>query len=137
MAGASPAMTYLTEKPKRICDPARRPEPHIRLQQSETLRPGASRPSINIARFELRTKFAMNHGDDARVRELTNLRLALATFVLHLDAFEMRTHEGLLKVNKPGQPAPQTDGSNGPQKSKIIGGQQNWSTRFPGNKWDT
>jgi hypothetical protein len=39
----------------------------------------------------------MNHGDDARAEELNNLRLALATFVLQLDAFEMRMHEGLPK----------------------------------------
>jgi hypothetical protein len=32
----------------------------------------------------------MNHQQDARAKELQNLRLALATFALHLDAFEMR-----------------------------------------------
>ncbi len=35
----------------------------------------------------------MNRGDDARVEELGHLKLALATFALQLDAFEMRTHE--------------------------------------------
>ena len=32
----------------------------------------------------------MGRGEDARAVELHNLRLALATFALHLDAFEMR-----------------------------------------------
>jgi hypothetical protein len=36
----------------------------------------------------------MNHGGDARAEELNNLRLALATFAMHLDVFEMRTHRG-------------------------------------------
>jgi hypothetical protein len=33
----------------------------------------------------------MKNRDDARTTELINLRLALATFALQLDAFEMRT----------------------------------------------
>ena len=36
---------------------------------------------------------ATGHRDDARAKELNNLRLALATFALQLDAFEMRTRE--------------------------------------------
>jgi hypothetical protein len=32
--------------------------------------------------------------DDARAEELHNLKLALATFALQLDAFEMRTRQG-------------------------------------------
>lgn len=39
---------------------------------------------------------AMNRGHDARAEELSNLRLALATFALQLDAFELRAREGLL-----------------------------------------
>ena len=69
----------------------------------------------------------MKHGDDARIEELNNLRLALATFVLHLDAFEMRTHAGLPTVGKPRKPVPRadsgTDGGWGARKDKMIGGQ--------------
>ena len=64
----------------------------------------------------------MKHGDDARIEELNNLRLALATFVLQLDAFEMRTHEGLLTVAKPGKPVPQTDDRLHSRKDNVIGG---------------
>ena len=42
-------------------------------------------------------------GDDediARAEELNNLKLALATFALQLDAFELRTSGGLLKAGK-------------------------------------
>ena len=67
-------------------------------------------------------KPAVNHEDDARTKELNNLRLALATFVLHLDAFEMREHEGLPGVSKPEKPVPRTDSGCGPRKDKIIGG---------------
>jgi hypothetical protein len=35
----------------------------------------------------------MDRRDDARTEELDNLRLALATFALQLDAFEMRISE--------------------------------------------
>jgi hypothetical protein len=34
----------------------------------------------------------MDRGDDARAEELNNLRLALATFAMHLDVFDMRTN---------------------------------------------
>ena len=39
---------------------------------------------------------AMVRGHDSRAEELSNLRLALATFALQLDAFELRAREGLL-----------------------------------------
>lgn len=65
----------------------------------------------------------MKHGEDARIDELNNLRLALATFVLHLDAFEMRTHEGFLTASKPGKPVPRTEGGRDSRKDKMIGGQ--------------
>jgi len=65
----------------------------------------------------------MNHADDARTKELNNLRLALATFVLQLDAFEMRNREGLPRVSKSEKPVPRTDNGYGPRKDKIIGGQ--------------
>jgi hypothetical protein len=38
----------------------------------------------------------MGHERDARAEELNNLRLALATFALQLDAFEMRASDALL-----------------------------------------
>jgi hypothetical protein len=38
----------------------------------------------------------MDHRDNARAEELNNLRLALATFALQLDAFEMRMSDGLV-----------------------------------------
>jgi len=38
----------------------------------------------------------MGHREDARAEELLNLRLALATFALQLDAFEMRASGALL-----------------------------------------
>jgi hypothetical protein len=41
-------------------------------------------------------KSGMSRGRDARAEELSNLRLALATFALQLDAFELRAREGLL-----------------------------------------
>jgi hypothetical protein len=41
-------------------------------------------------------KSAMARGHDARAEELGNLRLALATFALQLDAFELQAREGLL-----------------------------------------
>ena len=65
----------------------------------------------------------MKHGDDARIEELNNLRLALATFVLQLDAFEMRAHEGLLMASKLAKPVPRTDGGRGSRKDKMIGSQ--------------
>jgi hypothetical protein len=67
--------------------------------------------------------FAMKHGDDARIEELNNLRLALATFVLQLDVFEMRTHEGRLTASKPAKPVPRPDGGRGSRKDKMIGGE--------------
>jgi hypothetical protein len=38
----------------------------------------------------------MSSSNDVRVRELNRLKLALATFALHLNAFEERTH-GVLR----------------------------------------
>jgi hypothetical protein len=49
------------------------------------------------------TTLTMDQRDDARAEELNNLRLALATFALQLDAFEMRTNQGPLRAGtKPG-----------------------------------
>ena len=40
------------------------------------------------------------HGEEARATELHNLRLALATFALQLDAFEMRASGALLAAGR-------------------------------------
>jgi hypothetical protein len=46
---------------------------------------------MDIARSEPQATAARDHLDDARAEERNNLKLALATFALQLDAFEMRT----------------------------------------------
>jgi hypothetical protein len=58
----------------------------------------------------------MKHGEDARAQELVHLKLALTTFALHLDAFEMRTKDILLKVGKPKKPV-----SQGRDRSRLRG----------------
>lgn len=40
------------------------------------------------------------HGEDARATELHNLRIALATFALQLDVFEMRASGALLAAGR-------------------------------------
>ena len=42
----------------------------------------------------------MSHGKDTRSEELHNLRLALATFALQLDVFEMRAKGALLAAGR-------------------------------------
>jgi hypothetical protein len=44
----------------------------------------------------------MNQRDDQRAQELSNLKLALATFAVRLDAFEVRTNRRLT-ITKPGR----------------------------------
>jgi hypothetical protein len=46
---------------------------------------------MDIARSEPQATATRDHLDDARAEERNNLKLALATFALQLDAFEMRT----------------------------------------------
>jgi hypothetical protein len=58
--------------------------------------------------------------DDARIEELTNLRLALATFALHLDAFEMKVSEATLALI-PANPARPRDIVGRLQKDNRIG----------------
>ena len=61
----------------------------------------------------------MGRREDARAAELHNLRLALATFALHLDAFEMRASGALLAAGRepsiaaprPGRPVDSKGGS--------------------------
>ncbi len=52
---------------------------------------GMSSTIMDIARSEPQATPTGDHRDDARAEELNNLKLALATFALQLDAFEMRT----------------------------------------------
>jgi hypothetical protein len=43
----------------------------------------------------------MSSSNDPRVRELNRLKLAMATFALWLDAFEMQAHGVLLSIGRP------------------------------------
>ena len=56
---------------------------------------------------------------DPRVRELTRLKLALATFALQLDTFELRAHDVLSSI---GQSADDALGHE-PRKGDKIAGQ--------------
>ncbi len=62
--------------------------------------------------------------DNARAKELNNLRLALATFALQLEAFEMRMSAASLAtslgVEREGLPP---DGAVRPPKETMIGRQ--------------
>jgi hypothetical protein len=46
----------------------------------------------------------MKHREDARAEEREHLKLALATFALQLDAFEMRTQSVRFSCGKPDNP---------------------------------
>ena len=52
----------------------------------------------------------MELGDERRTEELGHLKLALTTFALQLDAFELRTHEVLLAVEEPVTENPPVNG---------------------------
>ena len=61
----------------------------------------------------------MDHRNDQRAEELNNLRLALATFALQLDAFEARTRR--LKVDKALEiPALRSHNGQAIQKEKDV-----------------
>lgn len=61
----------------------------------------------------------MSHGKDARAEELDNLRLALATFAVQLDAFEMRASDALLAARREASIAtPRPDGSRNSKGGK-------------------
>ncbi|HWX05903.1 MAG TPA: hypothetical protein VN065_08735 [Bradyrhizobium sp.] len=64
----------------------------------------------------------MEH-DDARARELTNLKLALATFALQLDAFELRAKAARHAAGKVQNPVPPPGDGGGPRKDNMIGRQ--------------
>jgi hypothetical protein len=61
----------------------------------------------------------MSASNDPRVRELNRLKLAMATFALQLDAFEVRTHGLLLSISRPGDDGP----GHGRRKEGEVGGQ--------------
>ncbi|HLX18241.1 MAG TPA: hypothetical protein VKS24_23880 [Bradyrhizobium sp.] len=61
--------------------------------------------------------------DDPRTEELGQLKLALATFALHLEAFEIRTHEVLHAVGRLGNDVPRANVGRGLQEDDAIGGQ--------------
>jgi hypothetical protein len=48
----------------------------------------------------------VDYRDNERIAELSNLRLALATFALHLDAFEMQLSEATSELNPVGAAQP-------------------------------
>jgi len=75
-------------------------------------------------RAEPQAGFAMEQGQDARARELDNLRLALATFALQLDRFEMQAGDALRAPDK--------------SAAKNTLGKSDWaSIKLPGNRSDT
>src|ERR1700731_5374802 len=67
--------------------------------------------------------YAMDRQDAARAEELNNLKLALATFALQLDAFEFRMSEGLLG----GGTKPKTL-ARGPTPLQPSEGRRDWSS---------
>ena len=71
----------------------------------------------------------MDQQDDQRTAELNNLRLALATFALQLDAFEVRLNGRGTKIN--GEPSKPISPGTAFAK-QVIGAMKN---RPPSN-WD-
>ena len=77
---------------------------------------------MDIARSERQATATRDHPDDARAEERNNLKLALATFALQLDAFEMRMRAERLGAGaKPEIPA--RDAGSTLPKEKMNGGQ--------------
>ena len=90
---------------------------------SRRLRPAGFLPRTidGYCRIEPHVTRTSDHREDARAKELTNLRLALAMFALQLDAFEMRTGELLKTGVKPD--AGRRGMSIAALEGKVIGGQ--------------
>jgi hypothetical protein len=96
---------------------------------------------MRIARSEPHETPAVDHRDEARATELSNLKLALATFAVQLDAFEMRMIEVPPRAGaKPGIPVPPADIDYRLQEEKILQtsrGKNTWrSIRSLGSKSD-
>jgi hypothetical protein len=60
----------------------------------------------------------MKHGEDARARELKHLKLALATFALQLEAFEMRARNVILLAGGSDKSCPHDTGHR-PEKDDV------------------
>jgi hypothetical protein len=73
---------------------------------------------MDTARTEPHATRTTERRDGARAEELNNLRLALATFALQLDIFEMRTGEALKAGVKPEMPIPAHGAGSKLQKEK-------------------
>jgi hypothetical protein len=58
---------------------------------------------------EFSTSGVMNSWNDPRARELKQLQLALATFALQLDAFELQTDSVLRSIGRPRDNGPALD----------------------------
>jgi len=77
---------------------------------------------MDIARMAPQATPIRDHRDDARAEELNNLRLALATFALQLDAFEMRTSGVAFRAGMtPAIPVPAPDTRRRLQRDYMIG----------------
>jgi hypothetical protein len=90
-------------------------------------------PPISVTKIPYRTRgLVVDHRDNARIEELNNLRLALATFALHLDAFEMKVSKaklGLTPASRPtsvsaapASPASTNTAPASPARPRDIGG---------------
>jgi hypothetical protein len=77
-------------------------------------------PSITKTCTKRQEGLVVDHRDDARIEELNNLRLALATFALHLDAFEMQVSETTSGLSPMGSARPR-DIAARLQKENWIG----------------
>jgi hypothetical protein len=61
----------------------------------------------------------MNTSNDPRIRELNRLKLAMATFALQLNAFEVRAHGVMLSIRRPREDGP----GQGRRKEEEVGNQ--------------
>jgi hypothetical protein len=93
---------------------------------------GACRaPVMDATRTEPPVKRATERREGARAEELNKLRLALATFALQLDVFEMRASKALKVGVKPEMPILAHDAGCKLQKEN-----DRWSIRSHGKKPD-
>jgi hypothetical protein len=77
---------------------------------------------MNIGPHRIPRDSVTGYRDDARTEELHKLRLALATFALQLDAFEMRTRNAAFRTGMtPGVPVWPPDVGCRLQGKEVIG----------------
>jgi hypothetical protein len=75
----------------------------------------------------------MDHPEHARIRERDNMKIALATFALQLDAFEMRMNRARLAVGRGAGPHVPL-----PERLQSSEGKYDWgSLNSAGSKSDT